>query len=140
MIGTEVLNAEFIQEQLGEFLPREVHAIARRALTSLAAELRDDMKATAPVDTGTLRDAIRSRRERGERDEAVAAVWITKGKGAEHDAWYWHFVEFGTLTQPARPFIVPAVERLRARLPKELGDELMRQISKQLEKRARASR
>jgi HK97 gp10 family phage protein len=25
-------------------------------------------------------------------------------------AWYWHFNEFGTTTQPARPFMLPAAE------------------------------
>lgn len=138
MIAAHVVNEDAIREQLKEFLPKEVHNIARRALTRLAADLRDQIKSDAPVDEGTLWQAVTSRRERGSKMEAVAAVWITKGKSAQHDAWYWHFVEFGTLTQPARPFIVPAVERMRNAMPSELGAILFDEIAKQLEKRARA--
>lgn len=136
MIGAEVHGADALNKMLAELLPRETRNTLRRTITALAAELRDDVKASAPVDTGTLRGAITSRRERGERDEVAAALWITNGSGARKDAWYWHFVEFGTMAQAASPFIVPAVERLRARMPRELGDELMRQIQKQFAKRS----
>jgi HK97 gp10 family phage protein len=31
--------------------------------------------------------------------------------------WYWFFGEFGTSHQPARPFMLPAAEEARARVP-----------------------
>ena len=138
MIGVRVEGMEQLRQQLGKLLPNEAHAAARRAVTKLAAKLRAEIKRSAPVDTGVLMGAVRSRRERGERDVAVASVYITKGKAAKLDAWYWHFIEFGTVTQAARPFITPALVRLRATLGRELGEEIIRQVARQLRKKAKA--
>lgn len=128
----------FVREQLEGFLPRETTAVLRRTTARIAARLRDEMRASAPVRTGTLRKAIVSQRERGTRDSIEASVSITHGGDARHDAFYWHMVEFGTPSSPARPFLTPAVEAARAGFRSELEHELDHQVVKQLEKRAKA--
>ncbi len=138
--GVTIEGLDFVREQLEDFLPREAEAILRRTVTKIAANVRDDIRKTAPKLTGTLRRAVRSRRERGSKGEVLAAVYITKGKGAKADAFYWHMVEFGTRTSPARPFIGPAVERARAGYAEALKSEVGRQVIKQLEKRAAKQR
>lgn len=128
---------EFLRDQLEQFMPRESTAILRRTVTRVAATIRNDIRKNAPKDTGTLRKAVQSKRNRGTRDRIEASVVITKGSGAKHDAWYWHLVEFGTQWVQARPFVVPAFQRARASYRQLFEREFLQQIAKQLEKRAK---
>lgn len=136
--GARIDGLDFLKDQLEGFLPRETTAILRRTVTKIAAQVRNDIRAAAPKDTGTLRKAIRSKRNRGTRDEVEAGVYITTGKGAKHNAFYWHWIEFGTQRLPARPFVAPAAEKARAGYREALKSEVGRQVIKQLENRAKA--
>lgn len=138
--GVSVEGLDFVREQLEGLLPREAKAVLRRTVTKIAADVRDDMRRNAPKLSGVLRRAIRSKRERGGRDDVLAAVYITKGKGAKADAFYWHMVEFGTPTASAKPFAGPAIERARAGYQQALKSEVGRQVIKQIEKRAKTQR
>lgn len=99
-----------IEETFREVLPREARNIGRRAIVAVAREVRDDIRAAAPVDEGTLRKGVRSRREKGGPDRAEAGIRITEGREARHDAFHWRFVEFGTQHIPPAPFIVPTIK------------------------------
>lgn len=138
--GAMVLGMGFVRTQLKEFLPRESVAILRRSTVKIAARVRNDMRRNAPRDEGTLRRAIVSKRQRGTRDSIEAAVWITKGPGSKWDAYYWHMVEYGTQHSAAKPFAGPAAERARSTYRKDIGEEVDRQVIKQLEKRAKRQR
>lgn len=65
-------------------------------MTQIAAQLRDDAKAAAPVDTGELRDSIEVQ---GGKDYRIVRAT------AEHA----FFVEFGTSDTPPQPFLWPQV-------------------------------
>lgn len=56
------------------------------------------MRDTAPVDTGRLRDSIRQ----------VEPGGISMG-----DAFWWRFLEYGTVKMSPRPFVIPAMKRIR---------------------------
>lgn len=132
---------DFVREQLKDFLPREATAILRRTTVAIARDVRDDMRANAPVKTGTLRRAIVATRQRGKKNRLIeAAVFITRGRTAKHDAFYWHMVEYGTQTAKAKPFVGPAIERARASYRETLGSELWRQVDRQMETRAKRQR
>lgn len=136
-----VQGMDFVRGQLKEFLPKESTAIMRRATVAIARNVRDDIKSNAPRRTGTLRRAIVAKRQRGKKNRLIeAAVFITRGRTAKHDAFYWHMVEYGTQTAKARPFVGPAVERARAFYRENLDFELDRQLHKQLAIRAKRQR
>ncbi len=135
--GAMVQGMDFVREQLEDFLPRESVAIMRRTTVKIAASVRNDIRLHAPRQSGTLRRAVISKRRRGTRDSIEAAVFITMGPGAKHDAYYWYWVEYGTSHSAAKPFVAPAVERARATYRKDIGEEVDRQVIKQLEKRAK---
>jgi len=135
-----VQGMDFVKDQLTGFLPREATAILRRATTKIAANLRNEIRRAAPRRTGTLRKAIVSKKRRGTRDSIEASIYITKGNEAKHDAFYWHMVEYGTPTAAAKPFVGPATEAARATYKKDIGEEVGRQVVKQLEKRAKRQR
>lgn len=66
------------------------------AMTRIAARLRDDAKAAAPVDTGELRDSIVVR---GGKDHRIVIAT------ADHSS----FVEFGTSDTAPQPYMWPQV-------------------------------
>lgn len=68
------------------------------------------MRATAPVDTGHLRDSIRQVRPGG----------ITMG-----DAYWWRFLEHGTVNMAPQPFINPAMKRIRTPARKDATERAL---------------
>lgn len=106
----------------------------RGALYAAAKPMRDAAEENAPEgDTGNLKRAVYIFRDpnpqaSGATERYVIAVRTRRlakairrryGKGlmdrrlsglARRDAWYWHFVEFGTKKQPAQGFMTRAYE------------------------------
>lgn len=164
-MATPLLTIDGLPETrsiLGVLGPRAAKNIARRVVVGIARDARDRMRRRVPKRTRTLQRAIRHKRLRGKPDFAEAAVFITHGPGARHDAYYWHFVEYGTvphfgrianLGKPglereirphagttAKPFIVPTVVEMRAELPGIYLREFGRQLEKELVKRVKVKR
>lgn len=131
----EIVGAEDLKNTLSDLAPKEAKNLLRRVQYDLAKELRDDMKPDVPVKTGTLFQAIKASRKRGTPGTVEAAVEIEHGKNADHDAYYWHFVEFGTVKMKAKPYIIPAAERMRARLIEIFRERFGVQLEKTLAKR-----
>ena len=75
--------------------------------------VRDEAKRLVPVRTGALRDSIRARRRVGyvetftgrKRVPGGAAQVFAGGSGARHAV----LVEYGTVHDPAKPFLEPAL-------------------------------
>lgn len=91
------------------------------ALRKGANLIKRDAQRRAPIEVdapyrrtpGTLRRAIRVRAFRAgttPRGEVHMAVFVTKGRKQKHDAFYAHFVEFGTSRSRAQPFLKPAFD------------------------------
>jgi HK97 gp10 family phage protein len=82
---------------------REIPDVAREelkhAVTTTAFAIAQRMRATAPRDSGLLLRNI-SASTRGLTGRVEIGV----------DAFYWPYVEFGTVRMPARPFIRPSAE------------------------------
>lgn len=95
------------------------------------------MRQRAPQANNVLRKAIISKRQRGTPLEAISDVIVTHGRGARHDAWYWHFVEFGTVKHRAQPFIRPTVQEITPRIPQIYRQEFGRRLERELERIAR---
>jgi len=126
-----IKNMEAIKDELkGDPL----RASLRKALTPIVNEA----KANAPVDTGRLRDAIKTRplppddipAGFSDGQELFVVSSRKKDKDAPDNAWYWHFVEFGTKNQKRKPFLAPAFDGKR----KEAIDVFVQEMRAQLEK------
>ena len=135
-----VEGAEDLKAMLKTVIPRESKNLLRRVTFDIARDLREEIRAGAPEGaTGVLHEAIIPKRNRGTPGTVEASVTITKGRTAIFDAWYWHFIEFGTVLKAARPFIVPASERMRARLGEIFRDKFGKQLEKLLAKSGKGS-
>ena len=131
--SVEVIGLEDMERTLKTLLPKHATNIMRATVHGIASEVTKDARKRAPKDTGALRKAIKPKRRRMEKGNPRSDVIITQGRDAKHDAYYWRFIEHGTVDQPERPFIRPAVDAARANL-----DEIItRQFGKKLEAAAR---
>lgn len=126
---------------------------ARKAMLPVVERAR----AKVPVDTGITRDNIKVRVQKPKKGNAVVIVGVTVAKTKEsrqskhkktrpqsHTSpdWRWHFIELGTATQPAKPFIRPAfnVDGTVVTLKSELNKDIKRLISKRAKARKAAKR
>lgn len=126
-----------LQRTLTKTMPREARNINRRTVVSIARAVRDDMREEAPEDEGTLKKAIRSRRERGGFEHEEAAVWITHGQGVKYDAFMWHMLEWGTVKMPEQPFIRPTVKLWEGKLESAFRRDFGREFEKEMAKRGK---
>lgn len=123
MIKVRIHGGEELKARLEELAKRKAKAILRGALRAAGGHLRDEIRAAAPVDTGTLRDAIRSAGAKGEGGKLRAKVFVSMKQkkprktgetrrlgdnGKPIAPFYWDFLERGTRLRPAQPFIRPA--------------------------------
>ncbi len=73
----------------------------------------DEMRASVEVDTGNLQRSI----------DQVEPGGITFG-----DAFYWRFLEYGTSRMAPRPFVRPAMKRIRTPARKDAGERAIEWI------------
>ena len=113
----------------------------RASLRKGIAPILDQARANAPHETGRLKEAINMRAlplqdiPSGFTDgqEVFVASSRKKDKDDPGNAWYWHFVEFGTEKMRKQPFLAPAFDSKR----QEAMDEFVKEMRKQLEKNAK---
>lgn len=101
-VGFDASQLADLAADLGEAGPKAKRA-SSRDMTKIAAQLRDDAKADAPVDTGETRDSIRVHGREGYR-EVVATSRAA------------FFQEFGTSSHPPQPFMWPNADKAAERL------------------------
>lgn len=99
LTGAKELKATLAK--LGEV----IEDVGVEALDEWSKDVRAKARRDVPIDTGNLGSAIEARVNRGKL-EAEVGVW-------EDDAYYGQFVEQGTSSQEAQPFLLPAFERHR---------------------------
>lgn len=134
--GMSIEGLDEVLENLTDVLPREAKNLARSTVHGIAGKVRTSMRQKAPRRKGTLRKAIVAVRRRGAQTQVASDVWINHGKGQKHDAWYWHFVEWGTQDQPAQPYINPTVEEITPKIPAIYRDEFGKRLEKLMARKA----
>ena len=85
------------------------------------------------VKPGNLRRNIRIRRVRPQDTQLASeyTVDVRRGSGrADKDAFYWHFVEFGTVKAAAKPFLRPAFDENVSQAIEAMRDRLKARIDK----------
>lgn len=117
--------------------PRVAHRLARATVHKIAGEVRKRMRQKAPKDDGTLRKSIHTQRRRGTPTEAVSDVRISHGQNVKHDAWYWRFVEFGTVLRAGQPFVQPTIDEMTPKIPQLYREEFGRRLERELEREHR---
>lgn len=133
-----VVRVEGLRElgQAMQALGSEVSGKIAHAMVSAAARLvRDEAKKLAPEDTGFLKQNIIVKKLRKSETSLTSEYGMgvrkykrkyadtrfnrRKGQAGKtyelDDAYYWRYLEFGTVKMAARPFIRPAFDNNRMR-------------------------
>ena len=85
-------------------IARELSGELDDAVRMAAEAIEEGAKARAPIDSGELRDSIHSEKQ------ADSSYLVIAG---DKDAFYAHFVEYGTSKNSPHPFLLPAAEAER---------------------------
>ncbi len=155
----KITGLEEIKKALNQ-LPIDIQQRALRSAVSASAKVVVDAAiAKAPAgDTGNLKKSIyryRSRSASGTGRETYL-VGVRKGKKAYADtaknrrlnrvgkkytvqgeAYYWRFLEFGTVKMQAKPFMRPAFEGSRSKILETMKQRLDKAIQDQAKKLAK---
>jgi HK97 gp10 family phage protein len=130
----ELIGMDEIQKLLSDFVPKEANNLSRNLVFGLAQEAAKEAKQNVPTRTGNLKKSIKAKRRRGKPGQPASDVIATQGKSAKNDGFYWRFIENGTINQPERPFIRPAMDKIRASMPEYVDrvftDKLRRRIKR----------
>lgn len=109
---SKILGLDKLSKQLSKI--RE-GAYVEKGLTKTALRIDRDAKMNCPVDTGNLRGSI---------------TFDVNGDCAEigTNVEYAPYVEYGTLHQPAKPFLGPAFEDNKHFLHEDIINELRKEL------------
>lgn len=107
-------------KRLQQLTPQRVGAIVRKLAMDTEAEIKNNFSPNSPsspgmppgVDTGNLKNSIVA--VKGD----TTFTYLVQ-VGAEYGA----DLEYGTAKMAARPYVLPAVERVMANLPPDLAEE-----------------
>lgn len=157
MISVKIEGLKELQKALDQ-LPKEIQGRPLRSAVSFGAkEIADKVKDRAGTfsDTGTLEDAIfryRSRRHSTTGRETFF-VGVRQGKAQYKDtarnrslgrvgksyktqgeAYYWRFLEFGTVKMAAKPFLRPTFENNKRQAVEIIKERLGKSIEAQAKK------
>lgn len=102
-------------------LADEIEAALDRAVYDEARDVRDDERRIVPVDRRPTADdvSIRDSIDVVAGGTAAATVEITDPR-----AYYAQWIEHGRKNAPAQPFVLPAYELARQRMPGRCEDEV----------------
>jgi len=143
--GFEIFGIEEISHILGDILPKEANNLMRSTMDGIAGQIKKKA-ATNARNRGlqTISKAIKNRRKKSPPERPVSIVFVEHGRGAKHDAWFWHFFEFGTASRIIKtgkfagravgriqetPFIRPAKDVIIANIENITKEQFNKKLS-----------
>ena len=140
-MSIQIDGMEELTNILGNIAVRDARNLNRATIHTIATEIKKESRLRAPRDTGTLRKGIVAVRRRPRNpDRPFSDVNVTGGHGAKHDAFYWRFVEYGTVKKSARPFIQPAIQDVRPRVVGIYRQNLGKKLEAMLKRKAKRAK
>lgn len=110
-----MVSATFDNEALLNALKQFPINIQKNVMTGAiragANVIRDEARKRVAKRTRNLEKSIKTIKRKAERNQIKFTVTPAKGRSEKYDGWYAHFIEFGTVNQPAQPFMRPAFEQ-----------------------------
>jgi HK97 gp10 family phage protein len=136
-----------VAEKLRQIGPKLARKSLRKGVSAVGDMWVPEMQARVPVDTGDLRDSIAKKVSTSKKGDSLSATvtvgpsYDTKnrkpGDTSQQPGVYGLFVEFGTKSSPAKPFMRPvfdatadkAVEILANVLKEDLADVVLDDVA-----------
>lgn len=138
--GIRIEGLDELKSALDDLAPREAFNLARATIHGVAQEVATRARARVPVDSGTLRKAIKAKRgnPRSNSGKPFSDVVIEHGKGVKNDAFYWRFLEYGTRTGIAEHrFVGRAIDAVRPEVPTIMREQFGKKLEALMARKAR---
>ena len=145
---SEILGDKEIADILGNILPKEADNLLRSTVDGIAGEIKKRASANARGKSfQTISKALKNKRKKSPPGKPVSQVFVEHGKSAKHDAWYWHFFEFGTANRVIKrgkfagravgkireqPFIRPAFQSVIGKLDQVIREQFQKKLTKRI--------
>jgi len=139
MFEFSVSGVEDVNEILNQIAPKNARKLMRTTVHAVTAQVTKKAKSNvgAVSRTGTLKRAIKTKRERSPPNNPSSTVFITHGDSAKHDAFYWLFVEHGTRGEGginAVNFVKKASLEVRSNIQNIFRDQFTIKLEKLIER------
>lgn len=128
--GIKLTGLDELEQMLKDVLPADAKKALQGTTNKLADKMRDRLRAAAPKDSGLLEKQIKARAIKSKKPNHPAA-----GVFIGDDAFYWRFLEYGTVNMPAKPFIARTVEQNRSSVVSTFEHDLQAQLAASARKR-----
>jgi HK97 gp10 family phage protein len=138
--GIRVEGLVEVKQTLDDLAPREAFNLMRAVTHGVAQSVAKRARDRVPVDSGTLKKAIKAKRgnPRDNGGKPFSDVVVEHGKGAQHDAFYWRFIEYGTSTGiPEHRFIGNAIEAVRPEIDRIMREQFGKKFEALLARKAK---
>lgn len=130
--GIQIDGLEDLQELFDGLILKEAQNLNRAAIHAVATQIAKDARARAPVETGTMRKAIKAVRRRAkDPNRPVSEVRVGRG------SFYWRFVEYGSRGKPARPFFLPAINAARGQIKEIYREMVAKKLAQKIKRDAK---
>jgi HK97 gp10 family phage protein len=158
--GLRVTGLNDLLTTLRQTAPREAKNLARSVVQAVAAEMGKEVRRVAPVGkTSKLKRSVSWKRNKEKNGKFSSRVVVgAKNPKDRTQAFYWKFIEFGTLRHAgrrshrtltaqaranatvrlrARPFVLPVKQDFAARMPQIMREQFMKKLQQRLARQAR---
>ncbi len=134
-ITMQVQGLRELEQKLHSLGPQLAKNALRSSVNAAAQVVKKEAQTRVPVDTGRLKRALYVKHIREESNATQQTFYVSVREGKRYqqkdmDAFYWRFVEFGTVNKPPRPFLRPAFEAARERAIERIRDKLAERIER----------
>lgn len=134
-ITMQVQGLRELEQKLHSLGPQLAKNALRSSVNAAAQVVKKEAQTRVPVDTGRLKRALYVKHIREESNATQQTFYVSVRQGKRYqqkdlDAFYWPFVELGTVYKPARPFLRPAFEAAKERAIERIRDKLAERIER----------
>ena len=129
--GFTVSGIDDVNKILGTIAPKHAKNLARASVHAVASEIAKEAKKRAPKDSGVLKKSIKAQRRKSPAFQPRSDVIVKGGRGG---AWYWRFIEFGTLNKSETPFFMPVYNEYKEKANRIFTEKFIDKLIKKLER------
>lgn len=127
----KVEGVEDVEHLLGKIAPRHANNIMRSTVHGMAAEISKEAKKFAPEDEGTLIANIKPLRRKVRNGLARSDVIVGP------DAFYWRFLEYGTMKLGEVAYFAAAIEVFRGQMREMFLRQFLKKFTAALKRASR---
>lgn len=115
----EITGIKALAKKLG-LAEEQINSAARRTVKETAEGVKKRAKDLVPVESGRLQRSINASYSSNGLQAEV--------KNTNNQAYYGQFIEYGTSSRPARPFMTPAAEGQRRKIKRRLEQHVKKEL------------